>query len=149
MCSENCLERPLPWETTCLDRPHIFGRRTCISIYLNLSLETTCLDRPHFCGQWGSLSRQILQYLYILVTCINTYNKAGLQNMQHPYQVGRKTGLFMKYHEVACPGGHLENNTHQTLNDSKWFKTRCTYIMYMGFKMAIWGAATQRGVHTL
>ncbi len=30
--SETCLERPLPWETTCLDRPHIFGRRTYISI---------------------------------------------------------------------------------------------------------------------
>ncbi len=30
--SETCLERPLPWETTCLDRQCIFGRRTHISI---------------------------------------------------------------------------------------------------------------------
>ncbi len=36
----------------CLDRPRIFGRRTYISISLNLSPETTCLDRPNFCGQW-------------------------------------------------------------------------------------------------
>ncbi len=61
--SEACLKRPLPLEITCLDRPHIFVRRTYISISLNLSPETTCLDRPHFCGQWGGLSRQVLLYL--------------------------------------------------------------------------------------
>ncbi len=61
--SRTYLERPLPWETTCLDRPHIFDRKTYISIQLNLSPEITCLDRPHFCGQWGGLSRQVLLYL--------------------------------------------------------------------------------------
>ncbi len=60
--SETCWERPLPWETTCLGRPHICGRKTYISIQVNLSPETTCLDRPHFCGQWGGLSRQVLLY---------------------------------------------------------------------------------------
>ncbi len=55
-------ERPLLWETTCLDRPQICGRKTYISIQLNLSLKTTCLDRPHFSGQWGGLSRQVLLY---------------------------------------------------------------------------------------
>ncbi len=30
--SETCLERPLPGETTCLDRPRIFSRRTDILI---------------------------------------------------------------------------------------------------------------------
>ena len=60
--SETCLERPLPWETTWLQRPHIFGRRANISVQLNLSPEITCLERPHFCGQRGGLSRQVLLY---------------------------------------------------------------------------------------
>ena len=30
--SETCLKRPMPWETTCLNRPCIFVRRTYISI---------------------------------------------------------------------------------------------------------------------
>ncbi len=45
-------------ESTCLDRPHIFGRRTYISLLLNLSPETAYPDRQHYCGQWCGLSRQ-------------------------------------------------------------------------------------------
>ena len=44
-------------ETTCLYRPHMFGRRTYISIELNLPP-----DRPYFYGEWGGLSRQIRLY---------------------------------------------------------------------------------------
>ncbi len=58
--SETCLERPLPWETTCLEGPPVWGRKSHIPVYMNLSPKTTCLERPYFCGQWGGLSRQIL-----------------------------------------------------------------------------------------
>ncbi len=34
--SETCLERPLPWKTICLKGPHILGRRSHISMLLNL-----------------------------------------------------------------------------------------------------------------
>ncbi len=36
--SDTCLERALPWETKCLERPNIPGRRSHISMLLNLSL---------------------------------------------------------------------------------------------------------------
>ncbi len=57
----------MPSETACLDRQHICGRKTYISIQLNLSPWTTCFDRPHFCAQWGGLSRQVLLYHYHVV----------------------------------------------------------------------------------
>ncbi len=59
--SETSLERPLPRETTCLERPHITGKDN-ILLQLNLLPETTCLERPHFCGQGGGLSKQVLLY---------------------------------------------------------------------------------------
>ncbi len=46
----NCLERPLPWETTCFGGPHTPGRRSHNSMQLNLSPKTTCLERPYFYG---------------------------------------------------------------------------------------------------
>ena len=58
MYGKICLERPLPWETTCFERPHILSRMSYISMYLNLSPQSTCLERPHFYGH--CLSRQIL-----------------------------------------------------------------------------------------
>ncbi len=51
--SETYLERPLPRESTSLDRPCIFDRRTYISIQLNLSPDSI------FC----CLSRQVLLYI--------------------------------------------------------------------------------------
>ncbi len=47
--SATCLERPLPWETT-------------------------CLYRPHFCGQWGGLSRQVLLYCKVITSVVTTCN---------------------------------------------------------------------------
>ena len=61
--SEICLERPLPWKTTCLEGPHIHGSRSHISMQLNLSPKTTCLERPYFYVRWGGLSRQVPLYL--------------------------------------------------------------------------------------
>ncbi len=43
--SETCLERPLSWETTCLEWPHIPGGRFPTTVQVNLSPKTTCLDR--------------------------------------------------------------------------------------------------------
>ncbi len=40
--SEICHERPLPWETTCIERPDIPARRSHISMQLSLSPKTTC-----------------------------------------------------------------------------------------------------------
>ncbi len=37
--SETCLERPLPWQTTCLEGPHIPGRSSHMSMYLNLAVK--------------------------------------------------------------------------------------------------------------
>ncbi len=50
-CSESYLGRPLPWETTCLEGPLVFGRKSYLSAcsaYRNLSPKTTCLERPYF-----------------------------------------------------------------------------------------------------
>ncbi len=57
--SITCLDRRLPRETTGLEGPPAFGRKTYISVEMNLSPKTTCLERPHFCGQSGGLSRQV------------------------------------------------------------------------------------------
>ncbi len=57
--SETYLNRPLPWETTCLERPDISVRRSHISMQLNLSSKTTCLERPYIYG-WCGLTRQVL-----------------------------------------------------------------------------------------
>ncbi len=50
------------YETTCLERSDIPGRRSYISIELNLSPKTTCLERPHIYGLWTGLSRRVLLY---------------------------------------------------------------------------------------
>ena len=50
--NETCLERPLPWETTCLEGPQSPVRRSHISLQLNLSPKITCFERPYLYGQW-------------------------------------------------------------------------------------------------
>ncbi len=39
MYSDTCLDRPLPWEATCLERPHIPSRRSYISVQLQVSTD--------------------------------------------------------------------------------------------------------------
>ncbi len=52
--SETCFERPLPWEITCLEGLHFPGRRSYISMQLNLSPpKTTWLERPYFLWPMG------------------------------------------------------------------------------------------------
>ncbi len=50
--SETCVERPLPWEITCLEGPLLWGRKSHISMQMNLSPKTICLENPQFYGQW-------------------------------------------------------------------------------------------------
>ncbi len=52
--SEICLQRPLPWETTCLEEPHkVTVRRSVTSAQLNRCRRpSTCLERSYFYGQW-------------------------------------------------------------------------------------------------
>ncbi len=46
------------YESTCLERSDIPGKRSYILIKLDLSPMTTCLEIPHLYGLWGSLSRR-------------------------------------------------------------------------------------------
>ena len=70
--SEICLERPLLWETTCLKRPHIRGRRSYISIQLNLSPKTTCFERPYCYGKWrGLLQQDRFEHRYLQTHTLN------------------------------------------------------------------------------
>ncbi len=46
--SEACLERPLPWETTCLEGPPVYGRKSYIQCRWICHQKTTCLGRPSY-----------------------------------------------------------------------------------------------------
>ncbi len=64
---DHCHERPP------VLKDHNPGRRSYISMQLNLSPKSTCLERPYFYGQWGGLSRQVLMYildLQCILACI-------------------------------------------------------------------------------
>ncbi len=60
---KTCLERPLPWETTCLKEPDISYQKIT-----TFQLNWTCHQRPRvlqdliFYGQWGSPSKQVLLF---------------------------------------------------------------------------------------
>ena len=63
--SETCLERPLLWETTCIEGPHIPGRRSHISVWWNLSPKTTFLEKPYFLANWVVFQDRF----YCIYTC--------------------------------------------------------------------------------
>ncbi len=65
-------ERPLLWETTCLEGPPVLRRRSYIVSVKEpvTQKKTTCLER-HFYGQWGGLSRQALLYSRKRFHCTN------------------------------------------------------------------------------
>ncbi len=71
------LERPFSWMTTCRERPDILGRRSYISMWINLSPKTTWVERPNFYMQWGSLSTQVVVYtcIYMCTCCSILYFK--------------------------------------------------------------------------
>ncbi len=79
--SETCIKRPLPWETTCLEGPHITVRSSFISVqYWNLSPKTTFLKRPNFfLDNWA-----VFQELYCIL-CICIYPA----DLWLPFQRGR------------------------------------------------------------
>ncbi len=80
--SETCLERPLSWGTTCLQRPHSSGRRSYISVKLNLPPKTTCLERPHFYGLSAGLSRQVVLYTHVK-PLLTTATGVNINNIQY------------------------------------------------------------------
>ena len=54
--SETCLERPLLTETTCLERPHILGRRSYTYISVIGPVTKTVLRDHFFMASGGGLS---------------------------------------------------------------------------------------------
>ncbi len=81
-------------ETTCLEGPHVSGRRFRISMQLNPSPRITCLEIPCIYGQCGSLSRQVLLYKTIRgIFLIAHYNR--MHNRQGVWYVETCAHVFL------------------------------------------------------
>ncbi len=67
-CSETCLERPQPWETTFLEGPHLPGRKVVVPCFGTTESPT----RDHLSWEtiWCSLSKEVLLYRFCSRTCL-------------------------------------------------------------------------------
>ncbi len=91
--SESHLERPLPWQTTCLGGTHIPSRRSNISIY-----NWTCHQRP------GGLSWWALLYWYLFFhnafdnfsAALNDVTDAHIHQCRHYSYISINGNIILK-----------------------------------------------------